>query len=387
MTASSRPALLALLAALACGGCSLRWSELDPPDHDGVGGIEPPRVAAEVPREGDLPIAPVHLRRQGGTVDYRAPGSRGLARTTFYEPQAEIGPGAYVLSYGASRAQLSFGEGSEVTLHNRCTALVEDATRTGSLLYLSALNRVTANLVGEARIRLPGGTLVGVAPASLLEQDPASASPATEGEATAPTEAPAEAVPAPGVGQDPAVQPSGSQDPVQPRDPLLDLLQGPVPGAGAVGNPLMQLFGLGAAGANGAGGATPPPPAPTVHFVATDFRQGRYVRIANRGNQTLLVATVAGEVLLAPGESADFPVLRGLGERELPEPGSELRSARAGRFEVRSDADLRVEPEGEGVRLDADAEAARVWAAGATFRLAPGETLRIRPLQGVPLSR
>ena len=62
-------------------------------------------------------------------MDYRATGSRGLARLAFYEPEAEISPGAYVLTYGSSRAELRFGEGSKVILHNRCTALIENATQ------------------------------------------------------------------------------------------------------------------------------------------------------------------------------------------------------------------------------------------------------------------
>lgn len=359
-----RAALCAVgLAALTSSGC-ISWYAYDPAPHHGWGGFPPPEVEAPVPREGDLPIAPVALRHQGGTIDYRPAGARGLRRLVFYEKNAEVSPGAYVMSYSASRAQLAFGEGSLVVLHNRCTALVEDATRTGSLLYLSVLERVSADLDPAARIRLPGGALVGAAPAEA--QPPPSA-----GEAE-PTQAPkTEDLPA----------------------PLLELLKGAVPGrdvGGAPGAPaldLSSLFGGAGAGALGARSGGGAPGSDRLRFVATDFRAGRYVRLRNRGAVPLLVAHLSGDVILGPGECVDIPVLRGVDPAALPPTTALLASESADGLKVRASDGARLRLDGEVVEVESQGASGRAWAAGAAVELAPGERARVRPLAGAPLAR
>ncbi|MBL8899423.1 MAG: hypothetical protein JNM84_17435 [Planctomycetes bacterium] len=343
-----------VLGALGATGC-VQWYAYDPAPHHGEGGFPPPEIEAPVPREGGLPIAPVALRYQGGTVDYRPAGSRGMHRLTFYENTGEVSPGAYVLSYSASRAQLQFGEGSQVILHNRCTALVEDATKTGSLLYLSALERVTADLDPAARLRLPGGALVGAAPQ------------------TAESAAPAESAPE---GAAPAKPPGQEALPFS----LLELLKAGGPGAGA--GPLGALAAGGAEQAAQDGGE-----APRLRFVATDFRAGRYVRVKNRGNLPLLVAHVSGDVTLGPGECVDFPVLRGLERASLPPTAALLASETAGGLRVRAGDGARLRVEGEAVEIEALGASGRAWASSTEIALEPGESARVRPLHGAPLAR
>ncbi|MBK9384493.1 MAG: hypothetical protein IPN34_06695 [Planctomycetes bacterium] len=343
-----RRALLAAacVGALAASSC-VQWYAYDAPSHHGEGGFPPPSIEAPVPREGGLPIAQVDLRFQGGTVDYRPAGSRGMARLSFYENRAEVSPGAYVLSYSASRAQLQFGEGSVVILHNRCTALVEDATQTGSLLYLSALERVSADLEPSARLRLPGGALVGAAPQSAAAE-----------RASEPDQKPAP----PG----PEALPS----------PLLELLK---PGGSA---PALTL-----AASEGAPEGARSSEAPRLRFVATDYRAGRYVRVKNRGSLPLLVAHISGDVTLGPGECVDFPVLRGLENAGLPPTAALLASETAGGLRVRAGDGARLRVEGETVEIEALGASGRAWAASAELALEPGESARVRPLHGVPLAR
>lgn len=368
--------------------CSIRWYAYDPALAHGDGGFPPPAIEAPVPREGGLPVAPVALRYQGGTVDYRPAGSRGMTRLAFYENTAQVSPGAYVLTYGASRAQLTFGEGSLVVLHNRCTALIEDATQSGSLLYFSALERVTADLVLSARVRLPGGALIGAAPEA-----------ASAGEA--PPAAVPEAEPIEPEGKEPEAKkppkPPAAQDPSGLPPELRELLKGGIPGrkpaeergaeGGQEGGREGGVADLGRLFAEaGAEGATPATAPPRLRFVATDFRGGRYVRVKNRGSVPLLVAHVSGDVTLGPGDCVDFPVLRGVEGADMPSPTALLASELAHGLRVRAESGAKLKVDGEVVEVEAAGAPARAWAAGAVLELEPGERLRVRPLRGATVA-
>lgn len=319
-----RPTLL-LGLALIQPGC-IHWFKDDPPLR--IGGVDSAGAAEVVtPLAAEAETGPVRLRRQGGTVSFRPSGAHGMRRLEFYEPEANVGPGAFVLTSGGSRAELTFPDETRIVLHNRTTALVQDPDADGSYLYVSFLTRLTANMTFAARVRLPGGAMVRVSP-----------------EAEKPSEA------------------TGSKPP-----------------AGAAANPLLQFF----QGAQGTRSTVPGGVASSRgNFVATEFRMGRYVRVRNTGYVPLLVSHLGGEVALAPTETIDVPVFRGLTESLVGDPLAAYDSQITGPVKIRVEGPSTMKREGESIRVQAEGPGVRARVGGASFLLEPGENLAVEPLGG-----